>query len=71
MAAAGGQDEMARLLLMCGANIGIADVQGDTPLIHASRHASVNILNMLIKAGASISVQNQVSSESPSLNRLK
>ena len=45
---------------MCGANTGIADMQGDTPLIHAARHASVNILTMLIKSGASISTQNQV-----------
>lgn len=59
LAAAGGQDEMARLLLMCGANTGIADIQGDTPLIHAARHASINILTLLIKGGASVSIQNQ------------
>lgn len=47
---------------MCGANTSIPDLQGDTPLIHAARHASINILSMLIKAGASVSIQNQVNS---------
>lgn len=60
LAAAMGQVEMARLLLMCGANVALADAEGDTALIHAARHASISILVMLIKAGACISVQNQV-----------
>uniref|UniRef100_A0A023EZ51 Putative serine/threonine protein kinase n=1 Tax=Triatoma infestans TaxID=30076 RepID=A0A023EZ51_TRIIF len=59
LAAAMGQVEMARLLLMCGANVALADAEGDTALIHAARHASISILIMLIKAGACISVQNQ------------
>ncbi|KAL1139815.1 hypothetical protein AAG570_006792 [Ranatra chinensis] len=58
LAAAYGRDEMARHLVMCGANVALVDSQGDTSLIHAARHASTNILLLLIKVGACVCTQN-------------
>ncbi|BES87718.1 Death-associated protein kinase [Nesidiocoris tenuis] len=59
LAAASGQIEMVRLLLMCGANVSTPDCQGDTPLIQATRHSHIDVVILLIKSGACVSLQNQ------------
>ena len=47
----GGHDDCVRVLLECGADYTIPNMNGNTVLIQASRRGSVNIIKMVLSSG--------------------
>lgn len=53
--------EVTRLLVASGANLAATDSSGETPACHAARHGHAAQLELLMTAGASLTVCNKVS----------
>lgn len=51
--------EMVKLLIKAGANVNCTDVDGNTPLIHATLNGYTEIVRLLINAGANVNKRNK------------
>jgi len=51
-------EEMVRILVVAGANVNLADVNGRTPLMSAVCDGSIECANILIKAGANVNYKD-------------
>ncbi|MGC9367824.1 MAG: ankyrin repeat domain-containing protein, partial [bacterium] len=53
------EERVVRVLLENGAEVNIADFEGETPLLEASRNNDVEIINLLLDNGAEVNVVNE------------
>lgn len=60
MAAANGQEQVVRLLLMKGAALDKANMAGWTPLMQSCRHGHTNVVALLLQNKADINALNRL-----------
>merc|ERR1711871_1933904 len=54
-----GFDSVAKKLLEYGADVDVADHEGNTPIHFAARSGFVNVVNVLFENGANITLKNK------------
>jgi len=58
LASSHGHKDMAAMLLSCGAQVNVQDMDGDTPLHRAAASGSADIVDILLAGGARIDMQD-------------